>query len=192
MGTCGGLLICSAKQLDNSPFPWITSAVKYIPTWRAEDKHPNENTNLFSFWSWLNILSDLYNYGNQRDFLVLAGGAARETEKRRWVKSNKAEPITQPWRFPWKTSKKKKKKKCFCWCCSNNTTQHKWVQFDLCTSKWTQLKITFFSSSELMEAQRKSKSALMASCVLEGFDYQQGADLSLPLPAGTHFCSPAE
>lgn len=36
-----------------------------------------------------------------------------------------------------------------------------------------------------MGVQSKSKSMLMASCVLEEFDYQQGVNLSFSLPDGT-------
>lgn len=38
-----------------------------------------------------------------------------------------------------------------------------------------------------MVAQSKSKSALMASCVLEEFDYQRGVNLSFSPPDATRF-----
>ncbi len=39
--------------------------------------------------------------------------------------------------------------------------------------------------------QSKSKSTLMASCVLEGFDYQQGLNPSFSLPDDILFFFPA-
>jgi len=82
----GLVLICSVKQFGGSRFPWITSAAKCIPTWSGKYSHLNESTNLFSVWSWLNILSDLYDYGNHKDFLFLQKGAERQ---KKGVKSNK-------------------------------------------------------------------------------------------------------
>lgn len=49
------------------------------------DERLNENTNLSSVWSWLNILSDLYDYGNHSDFWFLAerrgGGEKNESNQ---------------------------------------------------------------------------------------------------------------
>lgn len=42
----------------------ITRTEKQTQTWSTDDKHLNKNTNLLSVWSRLNILSDLYDYGN--------------------------------------------------------------------------------------------------------------------------------
>lgn len=60
-----------------TPFPWGRNTTRqYVPhellalrntpkhEAQTNDKHLNENANLLSVWSWLNILSDLYDYGN--------------------------------------------------------------------------------------------------------------------------------
>lgn len=70
----------------------------------------------------------------------------------------------------------------------DDTTQVALVAI-LYTSKNGRLKITGFWW-ELTTVQSKSKSKLMASCVLEGFDYQWGVDLSFSLPDGTLLFSP--
>lgn len=65
----------------------------------------------------------------------------------------------------------------------DDTTQVALVAI-LYTSNDGRLKITGFWW-ELTMVQSKSKSKLMASCVLEGFDYQWGVDLSFSLHDGT-------
>lgn len=110
-------------------------------------------------------------------------GRGRE---KRWVKQ--AEPITQLWRFPWR------RKYIWKWCFADAVAT-RWHNTsgsgcDLYESEYVWLKITDFSY-KLVVVQSKSKSVLMASCVLEEFDYQQGANLSFSLPDGTRFFIPA-
>ncbi len=63
----------------------------------------NENTNLFSVWSWLNILSDLYDYGNHSDFRFWQRDGGGGVEK--WVESNGLSRLHSFDIFPWRRLK---------------------------------------------------------------------------------------
>lgn len=64
--TCARFTPVSVRMWNDSAIcsSWITCTEKHTQTWSTDDKHLNENANLLSVWSWLNILSDLYDYGN--------------------------------------------------------------------------------------------------------------------------------
>lgn len=133
-----GLFISGVKWLCNTNFSWITS--RRIRTWSASDYHLNENINLSSVWSWLNVLSDLHDYGNHSDFWFLRGVCVLVCVEKQ-AKSNELSRLHSFDIFLedaiWKMM--------FCWRRGNMMTQHKWLWLVICAkSERTWLKINVF------------------------------------------------
>lgn len=94
---CTRIKPVSVRTWNNSAIcsSWITCSEKHTQTWSTSDKHLNESTNLLSVWSWLNILSDLYDYGNHTFYF----SRGREAVKPNWLSRLRRFDIS------WNTSK---------------------------------------------------------------------------------------
>lgn len=134
-----------------------------IRTWSASDYQRNENINLSSVWSWLNVLSDLHDYGNRSDFWFLRGVCVWKNNRNQtgWADYTAST-------FSLKTQSGR-------WCFADAAAKwwHKWLWLVICAkseSMW--LKIIVFWWELMVPCE--SKSTPTASCVSDGFDYQQG------------------
>lgn len=181
------------KRLGNSNSSWITSSTKTRP--HTKCRRLNENANLLSVWSWLSISSDLHDYANHRDFWFLAEGGRETLVEPNWLSRLHSFDVICFFMFFFPPFKMEIHLKMFFFFffLLAEAVATRWHNTstsgcDLCKCERGRIKITDLRRERTV--QSKSKSTLMASCVREGFDYQQAPNLSSSPPDGFLFFLP--